>query len=113
MSVTLKVLVILGSIFSFIFCIVRIKQSKLKVTNSVMWMLGSTLLVLMAIYTKPITFIAHSLGFEAPVNFIYFIIISYLLLQVFVDNIRICELNEKLKDLNHHIALEEYKRNKE
>ena len=44
----------------------------------------------------------------APVNFVFFVIIGFLLIQNFVDNIRITVLSEKLKDLDHYIALENH-----
>lgn len=111
MSLTLRIVLIICSVLSFALCIRRIKQSKLKITNSVIWMLGSVALILMATFSAGIEWLASSLGFIAPVNFVFFVLIGFLLIQVFVDNIRICELNEKVKDLNHYIALEENKKN--
>lgn len=108
MSITLRVFLIICSIISFIFCIRRIKQAKLKVTNAFIWMLGSFTLILMAIFSDAVAWIANKLGFIAPVNFVFLVIIGFLLVQTFVDNIRISTLNEKIKDLNHAIALKEY-----
>ena len=111
MSITLRILLIVFSIISFIFCIRRIKQAKLKVTNSVIWMLGSLALILMAIFSDGVAWLASKLGFVAPVNFVFLVIIGFLLVQVFIDNIRISTLNEKIKDLNHYIALKEVEEN--
>ena len=33
--------------------------------------------------------------------------IGFLLIEIFLDNIRISNLNEKVKNLNHYIALKE------
>ena len=55
----------------------------------------------------------NKLGFMAPVNFVFLVIIGFLLIQTFIDNIKISTLNEKIKDLNHYIALKEYDKNKE
>ena len=41
MSITLRIILIVCSFISFFLCIKKIKQSKLKVANSVTWMLGS------------------------------------------------------------------------
>lgn len=107
MSITLRIILIICSILSFILCIKRIKQSKLKVTNSVIWMFGSLILIVMSIFSDLVEWISIQLGFIAPVNFVFFIMIVFLLIQVFIYNIRISELNEKIKDLNHYIALSE------
>lgn len=113
MSLTLRIFLIICSVLSFILCIKRIKQSKLKVTNSFVWMLGSLVLILMAIFSEGVGFISAKLGFEAPVNFVFLVIIGFLLVQSFIDNIRISTLNEKIKDLDHYIALKEYEEEKE
>lgn len=107
MSLTLRIILVICSAISFIFCIRRIKQAKMKVTNSVVWMLGSLALIIMALFDKSVAWLSTKLGFMAPVNFVFLVLIAFLLIQSFIDNIRITELNEKIKDLNHYIALKE------
>ena len=77
-------------------------------------MLGCILLILMSIFSNVVGWLSNLLGFVSPVNFVFFIMIAFLLIQTFVDNIHITALNEKIKDLNHYIALKEYedKKNK-
>ena len=112
MTFTLRIILIISSLIAFILCVTKIKQSKLKVTNSVIWMFGSIVLILMSIFSDAVEWLSAKLGFIAPVNFVFLIIIGFLLIQTFIDNIRITNLNDKVKDLNHYIALKEYK-NKE
>ena len=113
MSVTLRIILIISSLISFILCIRKIKQSKLKIENSIIWMVGSLLLILMSIFSDTVEWISVKLGFMAPVNFVYLSIIGFLLIQTFITNIKISMLNEKVKDLNHYIALKETERNEE
>lgn len=108
MSITLRVILIIGSFISFFWCIMKIKQSKLKVENSVTWMLGSILLILMSIFSNVVGWLSNLLGFVSPVNFVFLIMIAFLLIQTFIDNIQITILNEKIKDLDHYIALKEH-----
>lgn len=107
MSITLRVILIIGSLISFILCVKKIKQAKLKVENSIIWMLGSFVLILMAVFDGAVGWIANKLGFMASVNFVFLIMIFFLLMQVFIDNMRMAELNEKVKNLDHYIALKE------
>lgn len=107
MSIILRIILILGSLISFILCVKKIKQAKLKVENSIIWMLGSFVLILMAIFDGAVGWIANKLGFMASVNFVFLIMIFFLLMQVFIDNMRMAELNEKVKNLDHYIALKE------
>lgn len=107
MSVTLRIFLIVCSVISFLLCIKKIKEAKLKVENSILWMISSFLLILMSIFSDCVAWISTKLGFMAPVNFVFFAIMIFLIIQVFVDNIRISVLNEKIKNLNHYIALKE------
>lgn len=108
MSVTLRILLIIGSFMSFILCVTKIKQSKLKVENAVTWMFGSIVLILMSIFSNAVEWISKLLGFMSPVNFVFLLMIVFLLIQTFIDNIHITMLNEKIKDLDHYIALKEH-----
>jgi len=108
MTITLRIILIICSLISFLLCITKIKQAKLKVENSVTWMVGSIILILMSIFSNVVEWLSAKLGFMAPVNFVFLIIIGFLLIQTFIDNIKIATLNEKIKDLNHYIALKEY-----
>lgn len=112
MSITLRIILIISSFCAFLLCIKKIKQSKLRVENSVTWMLGSIFLILMSIFSNVVAWLSEKLGFVSPVNFVFLIIIAFLLIQTFIDNIHITELNEKIKNLNHYIALTE-KENKD
>ena len=69
MTITLRIILVICSLISFILCITKIKQAKLKVTNSVIWMIGSIILILMSIFSGAVEWIAIQLGFMAPVNF--------------------------------------------
>ncbi len=111
MSTTLRVVLIIGSVLSFLLCIKKIKQSKLQITTSVIWMIGSIILVFMSIFSNAVDWISDRLGFIAPVNFVFFTIIAFLLIEVFISNIKISVLDNKIKELNHYIALN--KNNKE
>ena len=113
MSLTLRIILIIGSVLSFILCVKKIKQAKLHVENSITWLIGSFLLILMSIFDKGVAWLAPKLGFMASVNFVFFVMIVVLLIKVFIDNMRISELNEKIKNLDHYIALKENKDKKE
>lgn len=113
MSITLKVILIVLSFISFYLCVKKIKKSQLKMESSIIWMLGSILLIFMSIFSDIVQWLSNLLGFIAPVNFVFFIIIVFLLIEVFIDGIRISKLNDKIKDLNHYIAIKEKEQNEE
>lgn len=113
MSLTLKIILIVLSFVSFFLCVKKIKKSQLKIENSIIWMLGSILLIFMSIFSNVVEWLSNLLGFIAPVNFVFFTIIVFLLVELFIDGTRISQLNEKIKDLNHYIAIKEKEQNEE
>lgn len=112
MTITLRIILIISSIIAFLLCITKIKQAKLKVNNAVIWMIGSMLLILMSIFSQAVEWLSEKLGFMAPVNFVFLVMIAFLLIQTFINNLMISSLNEKIKDLNHYIALKEHEEEK-
>ena len=82
--------------------------TSVKVENTVVWMIGSIILILMSIFYGGVEWISNKLGFIAPVNFVFLVVMVFLLIQTFINNIRISTLNEKIKELDHYIALKEY-----
>ncbi len=109
MTLTLRIILIVVSVLTFLLCIRRVKQAKLQIIDSVIWIIGSFVLILMSVFSNAVEWISVKLGFLAPVNFVFFTIIGFLLIETFITNIRISVLNEKIKNLNHYISLKEYK----
>ena len=113
MGITLRVLLITGSICVFLFAIRKIKQSKLKVEDSIIWIIGAILLILASIFVNAVSWISSKLGFISPSNCVFAIIILFLLIVNFGYSLKFSILNEKIKNLNHYIALKEYEEKKE
>lgn len=113
MSLVLRIILIICSLIAFILCIKKVKQSKMRVADSVIWAIGSFALILMSVFSGAVEWIAIKLGFIAPVNFVFLVVIGFLLVENFMNSLKISMLNEKVKNLNHYIALKEYKNKKE
>ena len=113
MSYTLRILLIIGSIFSLVLCFKKIDQTKLKVSDSIGWIVGSIVLILMSIFSNVVEWLSTKLGFMAPVNFVFLVFIVFLIMQLFSYKIKISELNEKLKNIDHYLALKENKEKEE
>ncbi|RHM59396.1 MULTISPECIES: DUF2304 domain-containing protein [Coprobacillaceae] len=112
MTLTLQIILIITSIITFIFVINKIRKSQLDIQDSVIWILLSILLIIMSLFLPFIDRIARSLGFISTSNFVFALIMFFLLIIVFTQTVKISILNEKIKNLNHYIALEEKKNKK-
>lgn len=109
MSYTLRYILIIGSIFALFVCFKKIEQSKLKINDSIGWIVGCIILILISVFSNIVEWISNKLGFIAPVNFVFLIFIVLLIIQIFTYKIKISEINEKIKNLDHYLALKDYK----
>lgn len=107
MTATLQIILILASIITFIFVISKIRKSQLNIQDAVIWILLCLLLIVMSICLPFINKLAHMLGFISTSNFVFLMIIFLLLIIVFTQTVKLSLLNEKVKNLNHYIALKE------
>lgn len=107
MNITIRILLILGSVLSLVICFRKIEQAKLKTNESIGWIVGSIILILMSIFSNVVEWISTKLGFMAPVNCVFLVFIMFLLIKIFSCNMKISQLNEKLKNIDHYLALKD------
>lgn len=108
MNIVLRIMLLLLSILAFVLCIKNICKSKLKASNSVIWIIGSILLIIFSLFPQIVVFFSKMFGFIAASNFVFLVLIIFLLIELFSADKRISELSEKVKELDHYIALKEY-----
>ena len=109
MTLTLQVILVIVSIITFIFVITKIRKSQLNIEDAVIWILLSLLLIIMSLCLPFIDRIEHVLGFMSTSNFVFSLILFFLIIIVFGQTVKISILNEKIKNLNHYIAMKEKK----
>lgn len=112
MTLTLQIVLVAVSIITFIFVITKIRKSQLNIQDAVIWILLSLLLIIMSFCLPFIDRIAHAVGFMSTSNFVFAMILFFLIIIVFGLTVKISILNEKIKNLNHYIALKEKSVNK-
>ncbi len=89
-----------------------LKKSKISTDMSVVWIIISCLIVIMAIFPQPLVYITRLLGIQSPVNGVLVFFILVLLLLVFYLSKKVAKLEFKLTELVHKIGIE-IKNNKE
>lgn len=110
MTLTLQIVLILASILTFIMVIRRIRKSQMNIADSIIWIIGSLFLILISFFSEIMDYLAVKLGFYSTVNFVFILFIFILLVIVFNLSAKVSVLNEKVKNLNHAIALKEKER---
>lgn len=107
MTHTLQIMLIIISVITFFVVISKIRKAQLEIADSIIWIILAILLILMSLFSGPITYIGKLLGFYSTSNFIFTFLLFVSLAISFWLTVKLSVLNDKIKNLNHYIALKE------
>ena len=107
MSYYLRALILIASILTLFYVLRKIRKSQLQIEDSLFWIFLSLIFVVMGAFPQFVYWATRFFGFQAPVNMIFLVIISILLLKVFLSSIKISQLENKLEQLVQELAINE------
>lgn len=110
MTLALRTLLIAGALVTLIFMLLRIRAAKVQIKDSIVWILLSLVLLVLAIFPQLPIAMSRWFGIESPINFVYLVIIFVLLIKQFADSLRISRMDAKVQQLAQRLALEEKNR---
>ncbi len=99
MNIILRIALILLSIIFFILITYFLKKKHLNLRQSLVWYLASIILVCISIFPKILEFIASMFGIVEKTNAAFLIVIAFLLLIAFQNNITILKNKESINNL--------------
>lgn len=105
MSVALKVLLIVISVLTLWYIQRKIKKSQMRIEDALFWFAVAVCLVIMSVFPQLIYKCSELLGFQAPVNFVFLVIVFLLLIKLFLLSIKVSQLESRLTSLAEEIAL--------
>ena len=106
MTIPIRILLIVGAVAVFAAVLRAIKRKRIQMEDAIFWVVSSFLLVIVAIVPGILYFFSDLLGFQAPINFTYLVIIALLLVKSFMSSVEISRLKAKLNTLAQDIALD-------
>ncbi|MBQ6383181.1 MAG: DUF2304 domain-containing protein [Clostridia bacterium] len=116
MSVPVRILLLAGAVWTFIYVFRCIRKDKMKDDESFYWIISAGVLVLLAVFPEIITELAGLLGVESAVNLVFLIVIFMLILKVFFMDRKLAALRHQTTEVIEKTAIEklnEEKKNKE
>lgn len=105
MTIVLRVVLFVACMFTFWYIVRKVRKSQVQVTDTVLWVLFVLFLLLMAIFPPIASLLAGLFGVQSTTNFIYLVVIFFLLIRVFSMCILISQLDNKIVQLSQQIAL--------
>ena len=110
MSLLFRGLLIVGAILAFAYILRKIRKSEIKIADSTFWFVFALGIVLLALFPEIAHFFCRVFSIESPVNFVYLVIITILVIRQFMATVEISSLRNKLATLVQEEALAECER---
>lgn len=105
MSFTLRIILIIASILTTTYVLRKIRKSQMQIEDTLFWLGGSILLVVISVFPKLVTWGANATGVASEVNFVFLSIIFVLLIKLFSLSIKVSQVENKLKTLIQEFSL--------
>lgn len=113
MSLQLRILLIVGSVATLIYFLMKIRKSKLRIEDGVFWIIFSFAMILLSLLPDVVSYAAELLGVISPVNFLFLAIIFVLLMRIFSLTLKVSQLSSKLENFVQIYAINAQKSEKD
>lgn len=105
MSLTLRILLVVGAILAACFVTNRIRKSMILMGDAIFWVATSLLLVVIAVFPDITYFFADLFGFMSPSNFVFLLVLVLLMAKMFANSSEISMLKHRVNELAQENAL--------
>ena len=105
MSNLLRIVLMVVSLLSMFFVMIRVRKSKLKIDYSLFWIIFSLLLLIVSIFPGIAYSLSNLLGFMAPVNFVFLFIIFLLIIHSFYLTQKLSKTENMVQSLTEELAV--------
>ena len=113
MSIAMRILLILGSVLTAFYVLLRVRKSKMRTEDSVFWLAFSLILVLMGLFPGAVEWLAVQIGFMSTANMVYLIVIFLLIIKLFLMDQRISHLQRQTVDMAQVFSIRQLQQEKE
>ncbi len=105
MTLVLRILLLIGALFAMGIVINSVRKSKIRISDSVYWVVSAGILVLFALIPQLAYFFSGLFGFMSPANFVLLLVIVLMLIRIFHQSCAISKLTYKVEQLSADLAL--------
>lgn len=106
MSLFFRSLLIIVSVFYFVYIIQKIRKSQLQIERSFFWVVLSGVFIIFSVFPQSVYWLTNLCGMIAPVNFLFLTMIFLMLMKIFSMSIKMGQLEEKIKNLTQQVAIQ-------
>ncbi|MCL2539366.1 MAG: DUF2304 domain-containing protein [Oscillospiraceae bacterium] len=106
-SLTLRTLLIAGSLLTLAFMLYRIRISKIQIRDAIFWIFFLLLMLLFSVFPRITLWFSRLLDIQSPINFVLLFVIFILVIQLFFACMRISQLDAKLRKITQRIGIDQ------
>ena len=110
MTLPLRITLFAASLLTFVYMTAKVRDSKLRLEDSLFWFCFSGLLLLCSIFPQVFFWLSTLVGTMSPANFVFLFFIFVLLIVCFRLSVRLSMLDTKLRELTQQLAIEKFER---
>ncbi len=105
LSLTLRILLVLMSILTFIYMIRKLRKEQLQTLDMLFWTLFAMTILIMSLFPEFVVACTDYIGVQSSVNFVYLVIFFFLIIRIFLLNVRVSKLETKLNEYVINMAV--------
>lgn len=105
MTLLFRIILLAVCLFTYFFLHHSIKKERMRIEESIFWLILSLLLLFFSIFPGIPDILARLLGIYSTANFLFLFVIFILLLRLFYVNAALGKLEERVKTLVQNEAL--------
>lgn len=105
MSNMLRIILLISSVLSFIYIIRKLIKSQLLILDALYWLIVSVVLLVCGVFPAIPINIAHYIGIESPVNFVFLFMIFIVMLRCFLLTMRLSKLEGRFRKLVEELSV--------
>ena len=106
MSDLVRIVLIIGAVFTFLFVLKGVKKAKFKAQETFFWLLISFLFVLLGVFPGIADWLSKKLGVMSPINLVFLVVIFLLLIKVFTMDRKLAKTEHQLTEMTQKIAID-------
>lgn len=105
MSITLRVLLLMGSVLTAILILRKIRKNRVRQEDALFWICFATVLALLGIFPEISFSAAKVLGIQSPANFVFLAIIAMLLEKILSLSVQLSFLENRIEIMAAELAI--------
>lgn len=110
MSIVLRVGLIVVSLITLIFITRKVRDSKMKLEDSIFWFCIAFILLILSIFPQVFFAISDFAGIISPANLVFLLFIFILLILGFNLSAHLSQTDTKIKEITQQLAVEKFER---